>query len=352
MMESCKEVLFCETNDWGLIILNRPKALNALNLNMIREISDVLIRWKDVESLKGIIIRGKGRAFCAGGDIKELLKASRSNSSLIKDFFREEYLLNRQIHLYPKFYISFLDGIVMGGGAGISIHGAYRIVTERTLFAMPETGIGFFPDVGAGYFLSRLPGETGMFLGLTGTRIGAGDMIDLGLGTHFVLSEQIGELESGLLKCELHEAACQEVEPIIRGFSRKPPDSQLAPYREVIDRCFGENSLEDVINALNREKNVWATRIVEELMKKSPTSLKVTFRLIRDAKKLDFDSALRLEYRLSQRMVKHVDYHEGVYAIVIDKAHKPKWEPGSIEKVSDEFVDSLFEPLDDELTFE
>lgn len=341
------EVIFQEKKNWGIVKLNRPKALNALNLNMVRMLFAGLKQWETLPEIKGVIIKGEGRAFCAGGDIKELLGAVENSSALIKDFFRDEYMLNRQIHLYPKVYVACLDGIVMGGGAGLSIHGAYRIVTERTVFAMPETGIGFFPDVGASYFLSRLPGETGMFLGLTGTRIGAGDMVYLGLGTHYVPSEKIGELENALLNCKLHEAVCREVEPIINEFAKKPPDADLVQYREVIDRCFGKDSVEGIIMALSNEDNPWALKVLEELRKKSPTSLKVTYRLIREGKNLDFDSSLRLEYRLSQRMVRHKDYYEGVYAIVVDKTHTPMWEPNSLEKVSDDFIESFFEPLPD-----
>jgi len=302
------EVISQEKKNWGIVKLNRPKALNALNLNMVRMLFAGLKQWETLPEIKGVIIKGDGRAFCAGGDIKELLGAVENSSALIKDFFREEYMLNRQIHLYPKFYIACLDGIVMGGGAGLSIHGAYRIVTERTVFAMPETGIGFFPDVGASYFLSRLPGETGMFLGLTGTRIGAGDMVYLGLGTHYVPSEKIGELENALLNCELHGSVCQEVEPIINEFAEKPPDADLVRYRDVIDRCFGKNSLEGIIKALADENNPWASKVLEELRKKSPTGLKVTFRLIRKGKDLDFDSSLKLEYNNRNKYCINITY--------------------------------------------
>ncbi len=340
------EIIFHEDNDWGTVLLNRPGALNALNLNMVRRLSKQLVQWERLSSLKGVIIEGKGRAFCAGGDIRSLLEAvKRRNHSLIEGFFREEYLLNRQIHLYPKFYVALLDGIVMGGGAGLSIHGVYRVVTEKTLFAMPETGIGFFPDVGASYFLNRLPGETGMFLALTGSRIGGEDMVYLGLATHYTFSEQVGKLKEALLNCELHEATCSEVEPIISTFSKTPPPAELSRYQDIIDRCFGKESVEEIVDALDAEKEKWATDVRNEILKKSPTSLKITFRLLQEARNLDFDSALRLEYRLSQRIVYGNDYSEGVSAIVIDKNRRPRWSPASLEKVSEKLVDSFFDPL-------
>ncbi len=340
------EVLFYEENNWGIIELNRPESLNALNLNMVRRLSSRLAKWEHSADIKGIIIRGKGRAFCAGGDIKSLLEAVKSgNHTLVRDFFREEYSLNRQIHLFPAFYVAFLDGIVMGGGAGISIHGVYRVVTENTLFAMPETGIGFFPDVGASYFLPRLPGQTGMFLALTGSRIGAADMIYLGLATHYVQSNRHEGLAEALMNCESHEMVCREVDPIIREFTSDPGPSKLAEYRDIIDRCFGKNSVEEIVDALDNENHKWASDIRREMLRKSPTSLKVTFRLLKEAKGLDLDSALKTEYRLSQRIVYHNDYLEGVSSIVVDKSKPPGWDPPTLEMVTDEEINSFFEPL-------
>ncbi len=341
-----QEVLFYENKGWGISVLNRPEALNALNLDMVRMLSARLKRWQETPGLNGVVIRGEGRAFCSGGDIKGLLKAVKNNNhALVRDFFREEYSLNRQIRLFPKFYVALLDGIVMGGGAGISIHGVYRIATENTLFAMPETGIGFFPDVGASYFLSRLPGQTGMFLALTGSRIGASDMVYLGLATHCVPSSRIDDVLEALINCDLHEMACREVDPIIKDFSVDPGPSGIKSHRKIIDQCFGESSVERIVGALEEQNDKWAHDIRKEMLSKSPTSLKVTFKLLRNGRELDFDSALKMEYRLSQRMVYHNDYFEGVSSTVIDKSKRPLWDPPSLDTVHDDTVDSLFAPL-------
>ncbi len=230
-MADTSEILFDKINDWGIVELNRPRALNALNLNMVRAFSAKLDRWEKDQKVKGVIIKGTGRAFCAGGDVHAL------------------------------FYIAILNGITMGGGAGLSLHGAYRIVTKNTLFAMPETGIGFFPDVGGTYFLPRLPGQMGMFLGLSGFHIGPSDMILLGLATNYVPSEKISALESSLINCHLHHSACEEVGPIIKSFSEDPDPALLSEYQDIINRCFSEDSVEEIIFCLKEKQSDWAKQI-------------------------------------------------------------------------------------------
>ena len=347
------DVIFQNLNGWGIIILNREKALNALTLEMVRRINDILIKCGENEQIRGVLIKGKGRAFCAGADIRALYNAGKNaHETLPRDFYREEYVLNRRIFMYPKPYIALLDGITMGGGAGISIHGTYRVVTENLLFAMPETGIGFFPDVGSTYFLSRLPGEIGMFLGLTGARIRAADMIYLGLGTHFIPAADIGKLEDALVTHCIGEFSTEQISSVLSSYSRDPGIPPLSEHRAEIDRCFGKDSVEEIISALKEEKTEWSSSILPQLLTKSPTSMKVTYRQIRQGKKLDFDTVLQVEYRLSQKFMIQDDYYEGVRATIIDKDFSPKWHPDSLKKVSAKDVDDFFEPVtENELRF-
>ncbi len=337
----------------GRFTLNRPKALNALTLDQIREMDPVLRRWAADEEVKMVVVRGKGgRAFCAGGDIRTLYERWRAGDlAYFADFYSEEYRLNHLIKHYTKPYIAVLDGIVMGGGVGISIHGSHRIATENTLFAMPETGIGMFPDVGGTYFLPRLPGQIGMYLGLTGARLKPADCLYAGVCTHYVPAVRLMELQTAL--SEASESAAADL--VIGAFAEEPPDDPaLAELRGSIDRCFAASSVEAILAALEAEGSAWAVETRRILLTKSPTALKVAHRQLRLGAALSFDEAMKVEYRLSQRFMAGHEFFEGVRAVIVDKDNAPRWQPGTLEAISAAEVDAMFKPLAGgrELTFE
>ncbi len=346
------EVLFDVQGEVGVITMNRPKALNALTLGMVRAMNAQLEQWAKDDAVQAVVIRGAGgRAFCAGGDVKAVALATRAADpaacSMARDFFYEEYTLNHRIFTFPKPYIALVDGIVMGGGVGVSAHGTFRVVGESTVLAMPETVIGFFPDVGGGYFLPRCPGQTGTYLALTGHRAGAVDAIYCGFATHYVAQAQHEELLAEHVAADLQDAtdtklAVQEI--IARFADEAPGQCTLAPARETIDRCFGYDRMEDIVAALSRDGSPFAAAALETLYSVSPTSLKVTLRQLREGATLHFSKVMTMEYRLSQALVKYADFYEGIRAALIDKDKQPKWHPARIEDVSDAQVDAFFAP--------
>lgn len=333
----------------GLITLNRPAALNALTHDMCKELNHVLIEWAEAKHIKAVVIQGAGdKAFSAGGDILQLYhhgKAGRFDN--IRDFFRDEYRLNYRIHTYPKPFISLLDGIAMGGGVGVSIHGSHRVVTERFVFAMPETAIGFFPDIGASYFLPRCPGETGVYLGLTGMRLNAAEAIYVELADHFISSNHLSELVTVLAQTKFNGDHFEAVTAILQEISVKPETPQLAIHRQDIDECFCLDTVEEIIEILEEKNHVWHHDTIKMLQKKSPTSLKVSLRELREGVALDFEACMRMEYRLCQHFVLGHDFYEGVRAVLVDKDHSPKWHPDQLADVSDEKVESFFAILPD-----
>lgn len=356
-----KEILFEETNGIGFIKLNRPRALNALTMGMIREMSRQLAEWERDDTIRAVVVTGEGRAFCSGGDVKAAAldalarKEGRGNGDLIRDFFREEYTLNHQIYMYSKPYIAFADGIVMGGGMGISAHGTYRIVTDNTVFAMPETGIGFFPDVGGGYFLSRCPGETGLYLGLTGQKIKPTDCIYAGYATHFIPAEKRDEFLYALVSLDWGMAGkeTEAIDSLLKSFVAEPADdSMIAPHRAEIDRIFAAGSVEGIIKALNEADSEWSVETVQQLYARSPTSLKVTHRHITQSRALEFPDIMTIEYRLSQSMTHNHDFYEGIRATLIEKDHDPKWNPARLDEIDADMVDRYFQSLgEDDLVF-
>ncbi|MFP6745759.1 MAG: enoyl-CoA hydratase/isomerase family protein, partial [Alphaproteobacteria bacterium] len=297
-----------------------------------------LREWADDDRVQRVVVDGAGdRAFCAGGDVRDLYEAmGRPGDPLIAAFYRDEYTLNHRIKGYGKPYVALIDGVVMGGGVGVSVHGSQRVVTEHALFAMPETGIGLFPDVGGTWFLPRMPGEIGLYLGLTGARLLAADALYCGVATHFVPRERLGEVIEGLA----------DGDEGLDGLAEDPGDPPLRGRREIIDRCFSGDSVEAVIGLLQAEGGEWADKTLAVLGTKSPTSLKVAFRQIREGASLDFAGAMGLEYRLSQRFCAAHDFREGVRAVVIDKDHKPQWRPPDLSAVSEADVDAYFAPLE------
>lgn len=338
------DVIFEVEGALGLITLNRPKALNALTLDMIRALDAKLIAWATDPNIASVMIRGAGeKAFCAGGDVVALHQPG--NDQLITEFFRDEYRLNRTIFRYPKPYLALIDGFTMGGGVGVAILGRYRVATERTVFAMPETGVGMFPDVGGTYFLPRLPGELGMYLALTGARLKGDGCIYAGLAEAVISSDRNDELLSGL-------AAGRLPDELLPGLKVEPGEPAVAEHRKVIDRCFAGGSVEEIMTCLEAEGGEWAAKTLATMRRMSPTAMKIAHRQLREGAKLDFEDCMILEYRLSQRVARGHDFPEGVRAVLIDKDMSPKWEPPTLAEVTDKDMDGVFAPLPDgDLTF-
>jgi enoyl-CoA hydratase len=356
------EIIFEELNAVGVITLNRPQALNALTPNMVHELDQILLRWEQSPAIKAVIIKGAGdRAFCSGGDIKAAAMDSlayrqgTSNGQLAKDFFREEYTLNYHIHTFPKPYIALVDGIVMGGGKGVSAHGSHRIVTEKTLFAMPETSIGFFPDVGGGYFLPRCAGQTGLYLALTSKRIKAADTLYIDFATHFVPYALLAPLYAALIEYEwndtknLHAQATALIEKFAAPVTG---ESELALHRTKKDTCFRHNRIEDIIADLKKDSSLWAEETLTAMLSMSPTSLKLALRQIRQGASMNFAEVMKMEYRISLFCLQRPDFYEGVRAALIDKDRAPHWSPARIEDVSDDEIEKCFQGTGDDLSFD
>ena len=328
------------------VTLNRPEALNALTLDMALELYEHLSGWAGDDSIRAVVVRGAGdRAFCAGGDIRALYDAKQSGDKLTEDFFRGEYRLNRLIFHYPKPYIALVDGIAMGGGVGLSVHAGTSIASEATLFAMPETGIGLFPDVGGSHFLPRCPGAIGMYLALTGARLRAADCLYAGIYDHYVPKAAHDALVAGL-------RAGEAIGTLVSRLAEDPGLAPLAGLREAIDRCFAQQSVTGVQAALEREGGEWAEKMLATMAQKSPTSQKIAWRQLHKGAAMDFDACMVMEYRLSQHVMDGHDFFEGVRALIVDKDNAPKWRPESLDAVDDETVESYFAPLEDrDLTF-
>ncbi|XP_030435517.1 3-hydroxyisobutyryl-CoA hydrolase, mitochondrial isoform X1 [Gopherus evgoodei] len=347
--DSTAEVLLEKRGCAGVITLNRPKALNAFNLSMIRQIFLQLKTWeKDPETFL-IIIKGTGgKAFCAGGDIRAITDAGKVGDRLTQDFFREEYILNNAIGTCQKPYVALIDGITMGGGVGLSVHGHFRVATEKTLFAMPETAIGLFPDVGGGYFLPRLSGKIGYCLALTGFRLKGRDSQKAGIATHFVESEKLPALEEDLIA--LKSPSKENVADVLNSYHMKCKIDQekqfvLDEHMDKINSLFSANSMEEIIQNLKQDGSPFALKQLETINKMSPTSLKMTLRQLREGASMNLQDVLIMEYRLSQACMSGHDFYEGVRAVLIDKDQVPKWKPATLEEVTDEFVDNCFKSL-------
>ncbi|MFQ5773899.1 MAG: enoyl-CoA hydratase/isomerase family protein [Kiloniellaceae bacterium] len=354
-MSGGRDILFEVRGGVALVTLNRPKALNALTLAMCQEFDRQLASWAGDPAVHAVVVAGAGeRAFCAGGDVRAIWEAGKRGERLTADFFRAEYTLNRRIKTFPKPYIAIIDGITMGGGVGISVHGSHRVATERTVFAMPETGIGFFPDVGGSYFLPRLPGALGMYLALTGARVKAADAVYAGVATHFVQSARLRELEAALAAADWAAAESPAVvDEAIGRFADDPGSPSLAAHRAAIDRCFSAESVEAILAALEAEGGDWADKTLATLRTRSPTSLKITFEQVRRGAKLGFDEAMIMEYRLSQACMAGHDFYEGIRAVVVDKDNAPAWNPATLGAVAPGLVEAHFRPLGArDLTFE
>lgn len=355
-MNPYTEVLFEERQgkggNLGIITLNRPTVLNALNLTMIDAMTAQLQLWANMEEIKAVIIRAApGRAFCAGGDLRAVYEAYRKHEHVrnISAFFRKEYQLNSLIFHYTKPFIAFLDGITMGGGAGISILGSHRVATEHLLFAMPETGIGFFPDIGASYFLSRLPNKMGYYLGLTGTKLSSDDCVHLRLAQFKVASCVLPAILDTLAANEFTTNSKQFVNDILHTFQKPLQPAVFSEHWTFIDKSFSHQRMEEILQTLATFDNPFTQEVIQTLYKKSPTSLKVTLQAFLLGEKLSFDECMRQDFRLTSRFLEGHDFYEGIRAIIIDKDQKPHWQPDTLEKVTSDIVESYFQPLTVEL---
>ncbi len=325
----------------GRITLNRPKALHALNTGMCRAIIAALQSWKTDPAVTLVLIDHSGeRGFCAGGDIRMLAESGAKDGAEARDFFFTEYRMNALLMSYPKPVCAIMDGVVMGGGVGIAMPCRYRVATERTTFAMPETGIGLFPDVGGGWHLPRLPGEAGMWLALTGARIKAADCLLLGIATDYVESAKLEALKTAIV------ADSAAIETVLTEHQADAGEPPVAQHQDTIDAAFAAPDVEAILQALREDGSPWAIAQHDALLTKSPQTMKVAYRQLRAGEALTaFEANMAMEYRIGARVVARHDFLEGVRAVIVDKDNAPKWSPPLLEDVSDALLDEIFAPL-------
>ncbi|MEQ8333033.1 enoyl-CoA hydratase/isomerase family protein [Nisaea sp.] len=335
----------------GCITLDRQRALNSLTLDMIRAMQAQLDAWAEDPKVGAILIEGAGeKAFCAGGDVVAVRRSRLEEgdtgkpTKLMLDFFGEEYRLNRSIAEYPKPYVALLDGVTMGGGVGISVHGTFRVATERTLFAMPETGIGLFPDVGGGWFLPRCPGELGTYLALTGAPVKAADCLYIEAATHYMPSGSLPALRKALLELDLSGDAAGRIAVLLSEHAVSAGEAPLARHRAVIDKAFAFDRIEEILAALNDDAGSFGEETAALLAHRSPTSLKVTLEMVRrGARCASLAEDLEMEFTMVQSFLVADDFFEGVRALLVDKDRTPKWSPASLAAVTPEAVAAYFE---------
>ncbi len=345
-MDVQAEILFERRGAAGLITLNRPQALNAVTHAMVRALRAQLEVWADVPAITRVVIAAAGeRAFSVGGDIRALYdlgQAGQHDEAL--QFWRDEYPLNAAIKNYRKPYVALINGMVMGGGVGVSVHGSHRVAGDRFQFAMPEVGIGFFPDVGATWFLPRLPGELGTYCALTGERFNAADGCGAGLATHHIPSARFGALLDGL-------SGTVSVDAVLAAFAEPAGEGPVLARRATIDRLFAGSRVEDILAALDREAATgganaeWAAKAAATMRTKSPLSLKIALAQVRRGKNWDFETCMRGEFRIVSRLIHDHDFFEGVRAVIVDKDNNPRWQPATLREVSDAEVERHFAPL-------
>ncbi|TCZ66119.1 enoyl-CoA hydratase/isomerase family protein [Roseicella aquatilis] len=321
----------------GTLLMNRPKTLNALDIEMIRGFQAAIDAWKDDPAVRLVVLEGAGgKAFCAGGDVRRIRQfAIEGDTAAIEAFFAEEYAVNRGIATFGKPWVSLIDGVCMGGGIGVSVHGKPIVVTDSALLAMPETAIALFPDVGTSYVLPRLPGAVGTWLALTGARLRGADAVHAGLATHYVPKARLPGLRAALLA---GDAA------VVDRFAEAPPEPSFAPHRAAIDRCFSRDTMPAILAALEAEGTDWAREQGAILRRMSPTSLCVSLELIRRGAGATLDECLEMELALTRSVVNHhPDFREGVRSVLVDKDGRPSWTPASIEAVAPAAIRALFE---------
>jgi len=325
----------------GRIRLNRPKAIHALNLAMCEGVLEALENWRSAVAVEAIVIdHAEGRGFCAGGDIRMLAESGASDGVAARAFFHAEYRMNHRLFTYAKPIVAFMDGITMGGGVGLALPCTYRVATENTKFAMPETGIGLFPDVGGGWYLSRLPGRIGQFLALTGHQLDGAECLALGLATHYLPSTSLDDAKARI------GAAPQGIADVLDASAVTPPDARILAQRDAIDRLFASDALEDIFAALEADGGDWAAETLVTLKTKSPQTMKVSLRLLREGATMrNFADEMRQEYAVGAHMVQRHDFIEGVRALIVDKDNAPRWDPPTPEDVTDHVIDQIFAPL-------
>jgi enoyl-CoA hydratase len=330
----------------GFLLLNRIPALNALTLEMVRDITAALDAFERDSAVARIVVCGAGeRAFCAGGDIRWLYERGLAGDYAAQSqFFREEYTLNARIKRFPKPYVSLIDGIVMGGGVGVSLHGSHRVATEKATFAMPEVGIGFFPDVGATYALPRVPHHVGVAMAATGLRANGADMAALGLATGYVESRKLPALALALERAG-------DTDAVIAEFACPPPPSKLLAEAATMQKAFAQADATSVMAALKTQDTEFSRRLLEMIATKSPTSLAIALRQMQVGANLSFEAAMRVEFRVVTRICRGHDFYEGVRAAIVDKDNRPQWRPAAGEQPAPSEIDAYFAPLGaDELT--
>ncbi|ALC13993.1 enoyl-CoA hydratase/isomerase family protein [Sphingopyxis sp. 113P3] len=342
-----EDVLISVEGRIGRLSLNRPKAIHALNLPMCEAMIEALVAWRDDPAIEAVIIdHSEGRGFCAGGDIRMLAESGAKDGKEARAFFHTEYRLNHLLFTYPKPVVAFMDGITMGGGVGISQPAKYRVATEHTRFAMPETGIGLFPDVGGGWYLPRLEGRVGVFLALTGARLDGAECLALGLATHYLPSERVAEAKERIA------ANPDRIGGILGELSVTAPTAAITGRIDKINRLFASDRYEDILAALEKDGSEWAAKELDALNTKSPQTCKVALRQLREGAAMpDFAAEMVQEYAIGSRVVQMHDFLEGVRALIVDKDNSPKWNPPSAEAVSDEWIDAIFAPLPAEETW-
>ena len=335
------DVLISVERGVGRLRLNRPKAIHALTTQMCETMSEALLKWRIDNNVEMVIIdHAEGRGFCAGGDVVMLARSGDTDADEAKRFFWAEYRLNHLLFTYPKPTLAIMDGITMGGGVGISLPCTYRVATENTRLAMPETSIGLFPDVGGGWYLSRLPGRVGQFMALTGARLDGAECRYLDLATHYVEQAGIDDLVERLM------VAPSRTNGALGAASAQLPEAKIEQNLGSIARLFVSDRLEDVLAALEADESEWAHSELATLRTKSPLSCKVSLRLLADgAARASFTDEMRAEYALAGRVVRTHDFREGVRAVLIDKTGDPQWDPPAPEEVTQEMLDVLFAPL-------
>jgi len=345
------EILFEPRGAAGIVTLNRPQALNALTLQMVHALAGKLREWASDPAVTRVVITAAGeRAFCAGGDIRalyELGASGRHRQALV--FWHDEYRLNAFIKHYPKPYVSLIDGVVMGGGVGISVHGSHRVAGDKFLFAMPEVGIGFFPDVGGTWFLPRMPGELGAWCAITGDRLKTADGVAAGIATHHVRSERFADLTDAL-------CGNVSVDAILAAFAESPGEGPMMARRAAIDRLFAGDTVEHILTLLDAEEThdadgEWAAATAASIRTKSPTSLRLALAQVRRGRDWSFEECMKAEFRIVSRIVYGHDFYEGVRAAIVDKDNAPRWRPAALADVGPAEVERHFAALgDDELS--
>lgn len=327
----------------GILSLNKPATLHALTLDMVHAMTEALLAWRKSRKVKCVIIdHAEGRGFCAGGDINMLRQSALEDGGKKgRQFFHDEYQLNHLLFNYPKPVVAFMDGVTMGGGVGISQPARYRVATENTRLAMPETGIGLFPDVGGGWYLSRLEGRVGQYLALTGARLDGAECLALGLASHYLPAEALADAKQRIANEDI-----ERIDGILGTLSVTPPDAKIVGNIALINRHFASNRYEDIIAGLEADSSDWAMKELATLRSKSPQTCKVALRqLAEGAAMQDFADNMAMEYRIGSRVLVRPDFAEGVRAVIVDKDNAPKWNPATPEQVTDDLLDAIFAPL-------